>query len=138
MAEENDQSHDAKESEAAAPPTTPRGPYDHCLTYRRQVVEFNGPEGAVREETVIFDYFSCEEAIRRLNEYLDQELEPAEREVVLKHLQVCKPCLERFDFERNLLTALREKICRIAAPGHLRSKISHLIKHVTFLLMTHP
>ena len=32
------------------------------------------------------DFYSCEEAVKRLNEYLDHEMTPEERVVVLKHL----------------------------------------------------
>jgi len=50
-----------------------------------------------------FDYYSCEEAVKRLNDYLDRELTEKEREDVIKHLQICRPCLEKFSFEENLI-----------------------------------
>jgi anti-sigma factor (TIGR02949 family) len=75
-----------------------------------------------------FDYYSCEEAIKRLNDYLDHELQPDERSDVLKHLQICKPCLERFHFEEGLLQSLRVRVARVTAPGHLRARIADMFR----------
>ena len=83
-----------------------------------------------KEETG-FDYYSCEAAIERLNEYLDHELSPEERSVVVKHLEICEPCLERFSFEENLITSLRVKMQAICCPHALKSKLSALVKGVT-------
>ena len=74
------------------------------------------------------DYYSCAEAVRRLNEYLDHELTPEERAVVLKHLEICKPCLRRFTFEQTLIVSLRQKIIRLAAPAPLREKLHGLLR----------
>ena len=35
------------------------------------------------------DIYSCEEALKRLNDYLDHELNDDERTVVVKHLEIC-------------------------------------------------
>jgi anti-sigma factor (TIGR02949 family) len=78
------------------------------------------------EEEVTFDYFSCEEAITRLNAYLDQELTPSERADVVKHLGICKPCLERFHFEESLMVSLRAKMSAITAPIQLRERLGKL------------
>lgn len=83
----------------------------------------------VAAQTVIsFDYYSCEEAIKRLNDYLNHELQPEERTDVLKHLQICKPCLERFHFEEGLLASLRNRVARLAAPGKLRAKLGNIFR----------
>jgi anti-sigma factor (TIGR02949 family) len=75
-----------------------------------------------------FDYFSCEEAIKRLNDYLDSELNPAEKEDVMRHLKVCQPCLERFHFQKVLIISLREKMRHVIAPTTLKDKLSALMK----------
>jgi anti-sigma factor (TIGR02949 family) len=77
---------------------------------------------------VEFDYYSCEKAISRLNEYLDHELTPGERADVVKHLEICEPCLERFSFEENLIVSIRTKMQKICCPNALKSKLSSLIK----------
>ena len=80
------------------------------------------------EEEMTFDYYSCEQAINRLNEYLDHELVAGERATVIKHLQICRPCLERFRFEETLMVSIRTKIAGLSAPGSLKSKLSAMIR----------
>jgi anti-sigma factor (TIGR02949 family) len=74
------------------------------------------------------DYYSCEEALNRLNEYLDHELNEGERMVVLKHLEICKPCFSRFSFEQTLVVSLRQKIVALAAPESVRTKLKSLLR----------
>jgi len=74
------------------------------------------------------DPYSCEEALRRLNDYLDHELSPDERVVVLKHLEICKSCFSRFSFEQSLLVCLREKLTGLRAPDTLRVKLHLLLR----------
>lgn len=83
-----------------------------------------------RSECVGMDPYSCEECIKRLNDYLDHELSEGERGVVLKHLEICKPCLGRFTFEQTLMVSLRQKITFIRAPETLREKLHSLLRHV--------
>jgi len=95
----------------------------------RQVVSENGVVETVTETISSFDFYSCEEAIKRLNEYLDSELQPGEREDVIKHLQICVPCFERFQFEGTLLEAMRDRVRRSMAPQKLKEKLSLLVKN---------
>ena len=74
------------------------------------------------------DYYSCEEAVKRLNEYLDHEMSGAERDVVLKHLEICRPCLRRFTFEKTLVLSLRQKVTLLCAPVALREKLYVLLR----------
>ena len=74
------------------------------------------------------DYYSCEEAVKRLNEYLDHEMSGAERDVVLKHLEICRPCLRRFTFEQTLVVSLRQKVTLLCAPTALREKLYVLLR----------
>jgi len=82
-----------------------------------------------RSECVGMDPYSCEECIKRLNDYLDHELSEGERVVVLKHLEICKPCLGRFTFEQTLIVSLRQKITLVRAPETLRQKLHALLRH---------
>jgi anti-sigma factor (TIGR02949 family) len=93
------------------------------------VVGSDGEVHTVTESINTFDFYSCEEAIKRLNEYLDAELEPAEREDVLKHLQICAPCLERFHFEKSLIKTLRIKVETRMAPLKLKERLAALMKN---------
>jgi len=74
------------------------------------------------------DIYSCEEALKRLNEYLDHELNESERTVVIKHLEICKPCLSRFTFEQNLIVSIRQKLCGMAAPQPLKERLKGLLR----------
>ena len=49
---------------------------------------------------------SCDEAVARLFEYLDGELDDMSQEGVRLHLEVCKACYPRAQFERHFLEAL--------------------------------
>ncbi len=42
----------------------------------------------------------CREVLARLYEYLDGELDAAGSEKVRAHLEACRPCLNRYEFER--------------------------------------
>ncbi len=83
----------------------------------------------IHVECIGMDPYSCEEAVKRLNDYLDHELSDAERVIVLKHLEICKPCLGRFTFEQTLIVSLRQKLTRLRAPDALRSKLHALLSH---------
>lgn len=48
----------------------------------------------------------CEEAMARLFEFLDGELDEASAAEVRKHVDVCKACYPRFQFEKEFLDAL--------------------------------
>lgn len=86
-------------------------------------------DNPVLYECIEVDFYSCEEAVKRLNEYLDHELTESERVVVLKHLELCKPCLRRFTFEQTLIVSLRQKINRLCTPQPVRDKLHHLLRN---------
>jgi len=55
---------------------------------------------------------TCEEALRLLAAHLDGELGWPQRDDVQRHLQVCRSCFSRAEFERRLkaqLAGLREQ-----------------------------
>jgi anti-sigma factor RsiW len=45
---------------------------------------------------------NCEEALRLLAAFLDRELHPGERQGVERHLEACRSCYSRAEFERRL------------------------------------
>ena len=81
-----------------------------------------------QSECLEADFYSCEEAVKRLNEYLDHEMTDAERVVVLKHLEICRPCLKRFTFEQTLVVSLRQKVLLLCVPITLREKLHGLLR----------
>ena len=44
----------------------------------------------------------CEQALKQVFEYIDQELAEGERDAMQHHLHVCKSCFSRYEFERRL------------------------------------
>lgn len=70
------------------------------------------------------DRLTCEELFRRLDDYMDRELTAAEAAMVRDHLESCAACATAYTFESSILTNVRAKLQRIAAPADLMAKIS--------------
>jgi anti-sigma factor (TIGR02949 family) len=68
----------------------------------------------------------CEEALRRLADYLSRELEPRERAAVEHHVSLCRACFSRAEFERLLKERLTD-LGREAAPAGLQSRIRKVL-----------
>ena len=72
------------------------------------------------------DRIRCEEVIAHLLQYLDGEIDAAKRVQIDRHLQECRGCYSRAEFEK----ALRERIAQlgdVASPAALRQRIRSLI-----------
>jgi len=66
----------------------------------------------------------CEEAVRRLAEYLDGELAGREEAEVERHLETCRSCWSRAEFERRIrerLAGLRRDEVDPDFEGRIRS-----------------
>ena len=88
------------------------------------------PAAASQQPTATLDpseYNQCQEAVRRLTEYLSHELQPDEEQAVQKHLRQCQGCFAKFHFEETLLRTIRERAQAVRAPGALREKILSLL-----------
>lgn len=69
------------------------------------------------------DFNQCEQAVKRLTEYLSRELSDDEQARVEQHLRECRGCFEMFSFEEQLLEIVREKATEGKAPDALRQRI---------------
>lgn len=69
------------------------------------------------------DCYSCEEALKRLDDYVDRELNPDEVEEVTTHLQACEGCSQHFLFEQRIVEEVRTKLVRLDIPSDLRQKV---------------
>jgi anti-sigma factor (TIGR02949 family) len=68
----------------------------------------------------------CEQALARIFEFVDHELNAHERAAMQEHLHTCKSCFSRAEFERRLkrkLTGLRDE-----ADPAAKTRIEKLIK----------
>lgn len=69
---------------------------------------------------------SCQQALALVAEYLDKELGPTERLMVDRHIETCRHCFGRFEFEQRLkdrLATLRSS----GIPESLRKKVDSVL-----------
>lgn len=71
---------------------------------------------------------TCEETFRRLNDYLDRALTPAEKRLVEEHLETCAVCASEYRFETNLVDEVRAKLQRIDVPRDLVARIARRLQ----------
>ena len=67
--------------------------------------------------------YTCEEAFRRLDDYLDRELSVDETTLVHEHLEICAGCAREFTFEESVLRGVRSKLRQIELPESLQARI---------------
>jgi mycothiol system anti-sigma-R factor len=69
---------------------------------------------------------SCEEVIAHLFAYLDNEIDSEKRTYIERHLEECRACFSRAEFEK----ALRAKVRQLGdkeAPATLRRRMKALL-----------
>lgn len=67
--------------------------------------------------------FTCEEAFRRIDDYLDRELGAEETRLVEEHLAICASCLREFTYEQSVLDGVKRKLRRVMLPRALMARI---------------
>ena len=67
----------------------------------------------------------CDEAIRMVLEYLDNELESHTHEVLETHIHKCRSCYSRVEFEKRLKGMVKE-VPEFAVPESLKDRIKKL------------
>ena len=72
------------------------------------------------------DQIRCEEVLRHLLAYLDRELEPETSAQIAHHLELCRGCYSRAEFERKLKAHLRNSGTS-AAPESLRARLKEIL-----------
>jgi anti-sigma factor (TIGR02949 family) len=66
---------------------------------------------------------TCEEAFRRLDDFLDRRLNPEETRLVEEHLQICDACTREFSFESSVLNGVKRKLRQLEVPSDLLGRI---------------
>jgi anti-sigma factor (TIGR02949 family) len=69
------------------------------------------------------DRTNCEEAFRRLDEFLDRRLTPEEMRIIEEHLEICAWCAREFNFEASVLYGVKGKLRQLDVPTNLVSRI---------------
>jgi anti-sigma factor (TIGR02949 family) len=73
------------------------------------------------------DDMGCEQALKRLLEFIDRELSDSEHDSVERHLHTCRSCFSRMEFESRL----KQRLSALSAedvPSQARDRIRDLIK----------
>ena len=73
---------------------------------------------------------SCAEALRLLAAHLDRELGEHEHAEMERHLDTCRSCFSRAEFERQLKEGVRA-LGREPVPPELASRVTSLIREFT-------
>lgn len=76
------------------------------------------------------DGLTCEEVLPRAYEYLDGELDPDAQERMHRHLEVCRRCHARFDFQRRFLDFVYERGVSEVENPELTSGIAKLLDEI--------
>ena len=76
------------------------------------------------------DRATCEEAFRRLDDFLDRRLSAEDMRLIEEHLQICDACTREFTFEASVLAGIRRKLEQVAAPADLLSRIAERIARI--------
>jgi len=73
------------------------------------------------------DNMGCDEALKRLLEFIDRELSDSEHDHVERHLRTCRSCFSRMEFEHRL----KQRLSALSAddvPAKSHDRIRKLIK----------
>ncbi len=73
------------------------------------------------------EMIECREALERLMECLDGELDPETQARVAAHFEICRKCYPRYSWERRFLETLRATETGVRAPDELRLQILEVI-----------
>ena len=73
------------------------------------------------------DIIDCEEALSRLFEFIDHELNPIHNHQMDEHMSRCRSCYSRLEFEKRLREHLQEAVQKKAS-DELQDKVKSLIK----------
>lgn len=83
------------------------------------------PSGGDRLEPI-----ECQEAVRRVYEFLDGELARGMTERIRRHLEVCRRCYPYFNFERIFLEHIRSKGLGARRSEQLERKVLQILREL--------
>lgn len=71
---------------------------------------------------------NCDEWFEKLYQILDRDLDQDVWHQVEEHMKRCRPCWDRYEFERRLKERLQKSCCREASTESLRIRIKALLE----------
>ena len=72
----------------------------------------------------VIDRYTCEEVVRRLDDYVDRELSAREMQLMRAHIETCAACAQEHAFAVATLRTLKAKLRRIEVPRDLMAHIA--------------
>lgn len=92
------------------------------------------PNGAGEGGRPTVEMLSCQEVLERLFEYLDGELESPTEIQVEAHLEKCRRCYPRLQFEKSFIDALERAREGKEPPPDLRNRVVSVLGEEGFEL----
>jgi anti-sigma factor (TIGR02949 family) len=77
------------------------------------------------------DRYTCEEVVRRLDDYVDRELAPHEMQLMRQHIETCAACAKEYAFAEGTLRTIKAKLRRIEVPGDLIAHVALRLAELT-------
>ena len=77
------------------------------------------------------DGLQCEEAMARIQEFIDGELDPAEASNVGKHFDVCTRCYPHLKLEEGFRNKVQHALRHPEVPAHLRASVLEMLERET-------
>lgn len=87
-----------------------------------------GGNGRGDGDGIAGEVIDCREALSRLFEYLDGELDDVGEEEAARHFEVCERCYPRLQFEKAFQEAVRRVRAGEEPPGSLRRRVLDTLK----------
>jgi mycothiol system anti-sigma-R factor len=72
-------------------------------------------------------FLNCDETIERLYFYLDGELTEKRRVEIIRHLDMCGPCVGAFGFEAELRKVIANR-CKDHVPDSLVARVAEALQ----------
>ena len=79
------------------------------------------------------DLISCEEVVRAVWDYLDDEIDIGLKERIREHLEICYHCLGQYDFEGAFLRTVSRVLDDDGNLASLRARIERAMNETPFL-----
>lgn len=73
---------------------------------------------------------SCAEALARLDDYLDREVDHRAIETIEQHLGCCGPCAEEYRYEESVVRSIRRKLAEVEIPDDLRRRVLDKLRRI--------
>jgi mycothiol system anti-sigma-R factor len=70
---------------------------------------------------------NCREALAKIYEFLDKDGTIPLKEIET-HLDWCRPCWDRFEFEKQLKALVQKSCCKETCPDSLKEKIKTILE----------